>query len=139
MATAPPTNEHPSFADTTATREVAENTDAGENIGALVAATDDSVGTLTYSLDATGATSFDIDSETGQIKTKTVFDYESDATSYTVTVSVSDGMDDYSNTDTVGDDTITVTINVTNIDEVPAVPVKPTVKATDGAAAKLDS
>ena len=27
--------------------------------------------------------------------------YESDATSYTVTVSVSDGVDDYSNADTV--------------------------------------
>ena len=99
--TAPTTNEHPAFADSTTTREVAENTPAGQNIGDPVTATHaDSVGTLVYSLDATGASNFDIDSSTGQLKTKTVFDYEIDVTSYTVTVSVSDGMDSYSNADT---------------------------------------
>ena len=119
---APHTNENPSFADTSTTRSVAENTSAGQNIGDPVAAThSDSKGTLVYSLDTTGATNFDIDSSTGQLKTKTVFDYETDTkTSYSVTVSVTDGLDDYSNTDTAIDDTITVTINVTNINEGPA-------------------
>ena len=100
---APHTNENPSFADTSTTRSVAENTSAGQNIGDPVAAThSDSKGTLVYSLDTTGATNFDIDSSTGQLKTKTVFDYETDTkTSYSVTVSVTDGLDDYSNTDTV--------------------------------------
>ena len=60
----PATNEHPEFADATATREIAENTPADQNIEAPVAATHpDSVGTLVYSLDATGASSFDIDTD----------------------------------------------------------------------------
>ena len=76
---APTTNEHPAFADSTTTREVAENAPAGQNIGDPVAATHaDSVGTLVYSLDANGASNFDVDSSTGQLKTKTVFDYEID-------------------------------------------------------------
>ena len=79
----------------------------------------DSVGTLVYSLDATGASNFDIDSSTGQLKTKTVFDYEIDSTSYTVTVSVSDGMDSYGNADTAVDSSIDVTINVTDLNEPP--------------------
>ena len=58
--------------------------------------------------------------------------------SYTVTVSVSDGMDDYSNTDTAEDANIEVTISVTDM-VVPAVPSdQPTVDAASGAAAKLD-
>ena len=79
----------------------------------------DSKGTLVYSLDATGATDFDIDTSTGQLKTKSVFDYETDTRSYTVTVSVSDGMNDYSITDTLVDDSIDVTIGVTDGNEMP--------------------
>ena len=137
IANRPPTNEHPSFADATADRSVEENTPAGQNIGAPVAAThSDSVGTLVYSLDTTGATNFDIDDSTGQLKSKAALDFET-TQSYTVTVSVSDGMDDYSNADTVVDDSIDVTISVTDID-VPAVPAAPTVAAANGAAAKLN-
>ena len=79
----------------------------------------DGVGTLVYSLDANGASNFDVDSSTGQLKTKTVFDYEIDGTSYTLTVSASDGMDSYSNADTAVDSSITVTITVTDINEKP--------------------
>ena len=128
VASAPPTNLQPAFATEIDTRSVPENTDAGENIGAPVAVTtDDSVGTLVYSLDATGATSFDIDTATGQLKTKAELDHE-DTPSYTVTVSVHDGLDNYENTDTTEDGSIDVTITVTNID-VPAVPDTPTVTA----------
>ena len=139
VTAAPVTNQNPSFTDATADRSVEENTPASQNIGAPVAATHpDSVGTLAYSLDATGATSFDIDESTGQIKTKTGVDLDHETTaSYTVTVSVSDGMDDYSNTDTAEDDSIEVTISVTNID-VPGDPAQPTVTAAPGAAAKLN-
>ena len=70
-------------------------------------------------MSGTDDTSFAIETTTGQLKTKTVFDYETDVRSYTVTISVSDGMDDYSNTDSVVDDSITVTINVTNVNEDP--------------------
>ncbi len=120
VQTAPPTNQHPSFADATTTRSISENTPAGQPIGDPVAAIHpDNVGTLVYSLDTTGASSFDIDSATGQLKTKTVFDYETDVTSYTVTVSVTDGLDDYSHADTVVDATIDVTITVTDVNEPP--------------------
>ena len=45
---------------------------------------------MTYSLTGTDAASFDIDSGTGQIKTKDALDRE-DKDSYSVKVSVSDG------------------------------------------------
>ena len=121
VLSAPITNKQPSFDAATATRSVAENTPANQNIGAPVSATHpDSVGTLVYSLGGTDVASFDIDTSTGQLKTKTVFDYETDAKiSYTVTVSVTDGLDDHSLSDTVDDGTITVTIDVTDVNEPP--------------------
>ena len=121
VLTAQPTNLQPDFADPTTTRSVEENTAAGQNIGDPVAATHaDSKGTLVYSLDTAGDATFDIDSSTGQLKTKSVFDYETDTRSYTVTVSVSDGLNDYSITDTVVDDSIDVTISVEDLNEKPA-------------------
>ena len=121
VTSAPVTNQNPEFDSNASTdRSVAENTPAGQNLGNPYTATHaDSVGTLVYSLDGTDAASFDLDTTTGQLKTKTVFDYETDATSYTVTVSVTDGMDDYSNPDTAADATITVTITVTDVNEGP--------------------
>ena len=50
-------------------RNVAENTEADVNIGGPVTATDSNNDTLTYSLNGTDAASFEIDSETGQLKT----------------------------------------------------------------------
>ena len=91
------------------TRSVAENTGDGNNIGAPVSATDADNDTLTYTLSGTDASSFDIDSTTGQLQTKTVLDYES-RTSYSVRLTVSDG--DLT-------DTIAVSINITDIDETP--------------------
>ena len=109
VADRPATNQQPSFASNAATTlSVAENTLAGTNIGDAYTATQaDSKGTLVYSLDTTGADNFDIDSTNGQLKTKTVFNYETDAKlSYTVTVSVTDGLDDHSLSDGVVDGTI---------------------------------
>ena len=122
VADRPATNEQPEFSAETDTRSVAENTPAGENIGDPYTATHgDSKGTLVYSLGGTDAASFDIDTSSGQLKTKAALDYEAQPTkiSYTVTVSVTDGMDDYENADTVEDDSIEVTINVTNVNEPP--------------------
>ena len=102
------TNSAPVFTDgTSTTRSVAENTSANVNIGNAVAATDPENDTLTYTLSGTDAASFDIESTTGQLKTKSALDYETKS-AYTVTITVSD-----SNLT----DTITVTINVTNIAE----------------------
>ena len=70
-----------------------ENTEAGENIGAPIAATDPNTGdTLTYTLGGTDAASFDIGESSGQLQTKAALDFE-DKASYTVTVSVRDSKD----------------------------------------------
>ena len=99
-----------------ATREVAENTAAGENIGDAVMAMDADGDTLVYSLGGTDAGSFAIDSATGQLMTMAPLDYETKMT-YMVMVEVSDNEDDMGNADTVADDSIAVTITVTNMEE----------------------
>ena len=117
-------NAPPAFDEgPTTTRGVEENTAAGVDIGDPVAATDADTenDTLTYSLDATGAESFDIDASSGQLQTKAALDYE-DKSSYTVTVSVSDGVDANSDHDETTDDTIGVTILVSNVNEAPEFP-----------------
>ncbi len=107
-----PTNNAPEFTDGESTiRSVAENTGSGIDIGNAVSATDADNDALTYSLGGTDASSFSIDSTTGQLRTSAVLDYETKS-SYSVTITVSDGNE--------GSDTISVTINVTDIDETPA-------------------
>ena len=119
-------NTPPTFSDgLTTTRGVEENTAAGMNIGEPVAATDADSDTLTYSLDATSAASFDISSTTGQLQTKAALDFE-DKSSYTVTVSVRDSKDSNGDADEVTDDTITVTIQVANLNEAPVFPTSET-------------
>ena len=115
-------NAPPAFGEgAVATRGVVENTAAGENIGVPIAATDADNDTLTYSLDASGAESFDIDASSGQLQTKAGLDYET-RDSYRVTVSVSDGVDANSDPDEMADTTITVTILVSNVNEAPEFP-----------------
>ncbi len=111
-------NEAPEFPAATDSRTVAENTGAGEAIGAPVAAIDQDGDPLTYSLDPTDAASFDIVPTTGQLRTKAALNHEA-TDSYTVTVSVRDSKDGSGAADTVTDDTITVTINVTGVNEAP--------------------
>ena len=104
-------NSAPVFTDgTRTTRSVAENTAAGQHIGAAVGATDADNHVLIYTLSGTDATSFTIDNATGQLKTKSALDYETKAV-YTVTITASDG---------ILTDTIAVTINVTDINELPS-------------------
>ena len=82
--------------------------------------------TLTYSLTGTNASDFSIDSSTGQIKVKSALNYEA-KTSYSVTVNVTDGKNGSGTADTTADDTIAVTINVTDVNEPPGKPAAPTV------------
>ena len=104
-----PVNNAPVFSDgTSTTRAIAENTPSGRNIGTPVSATDANNDSLTYSLGGADAASFTVVSTTGQLQTHAALDYETKS-SYTVTISVSDGKG--------GTDSITVTINVTDIDE----------------------
>ena len=116
-------NKAPEFPDqddeiegrqTAQTREVAENTAAGEDFGDRVVAEDEDTN-LTYSLGGPDAASFDIDrgeipETAGQLKTKAALDKETKDT-YTVTVTAADSLGASS--------TITVTIKVTNVDEMP--------------------
>lgn len=111
------TNAAPSFSAAAVTREIAENTSSGANIGSPVAATDPDTGaTLTYSLGGTHADNFTLSSTTGQLSTKSALDRESQA-AYSVVVSVSDGLGPFGQTDTSSDDSVKVTIRVTDVDE----------------------
>ena len=98
----------PMFDSETATREVAENTEASMDIGDPVMGTDADGDTLIYALGGTDAGSFYIDPETGQLKTLAALDYETKAT-YSVMVTATDP-------DSTSD-MITVTITVTNVEE----------------------
>ena len=98
----------PSPPDEPGTRSVQENTAAGRNIGAPVAATDADNDQLTYSLDTAGDSVFAIDSRSGQLRTKAELDHET-TPSYAVTVTATDPSGD--------SDSIDVTIDVTDVDE----------------------
>ena len=124
-------NNPPAFSADTAARSVAENTAAGQNVGAALTATDADSDTLTYTLEGTDAASFDILSGSGQIRTRTGVTYNHEAKStHTVIVKADDGNG--------GTDTVTVTITVTDVDEPPGQPAAPTVSATAGSTTSLD-
>ena len=89
---------------------------AGVAVGLPVAASDTDGDALTYAKSGADAAAFDLDDDTGQLRTKAALDFETKA-SYAVTVSVHDGKDTDFAPDTSVDDTIDVTITVTNEDE----------------------
>ncbi len=89
-------------------RTVTENTAAGVNINRPVAATDADNDALTYTLSGPDAAAFSLDPATGQLRTHAALDYETQST-YIVAITVSDGI--FTNT-------ITVTINVADINEI---------------------
>ena len=103
-----PRNRTPSFTEgAAATRTVAENTAAGQDIGAPLEAVDpDRRDTLTYTLEDEDAASFDIDVATGQLRTKAALDYET-RTSYVLTMRVEDRRG--------RSDVMEVTVTVTNV------------------------
>ena len=104
-------------------RKVEENSETDTPVGAPVAAYDEDGDLLTYTLGGTNAILFTIDRTTGQIRVgkDTTFNASTDteisggnnAATYSVDVTATDpsGLDD----------TITVTINVTDVDEDPSI------------------
>ena len=123
------TNIDPVFDPSSVSRSVAENTAAGEDIGAAVTATDADNDTLTYTLGGADAGSFGIVETTGQIRTISGVSYNYEAkASYTVTVTVSDG---------IATAVATVTISITDVDELPDAPATPTVSAVSGSTISL--
>ena len=110
-ATPAPANEAPAYANAIATVSVAENTAAGTDIGAPVAATDPDGDSLTYTLGTTADDGhFAIDSASGQLQTNGPLDYEG-RSSYAVTVTATDGGGLSAS--------IAVAISVTNVNEAP--------------------
>ena len=113
-------NTDPAFKDaedqdiTTISREIAENTPAGQPVGNPVTATDENAGDiLTYTLGGgDDEASFDIDVTNGQVMTKAALNQETEET-YMVIVTAIDPFG--------GNDTITVTITVTDVNEDPSV------------------
>ena len=103
-----------------ATRSVDENMPAGRDVGDPVSASDPDDDALTYSLSGTDAGSFAIVTSSGQIQTSAGLDYETKR-SYSVTVRVTDSKGSYGNANSRIDDTITVTINVGDVNERPVV------------------
>ena len=103
-------NNLPVFSDgTSTTRNVAENTASGTDIGSPVSATDADTGdTLTYSLSGSNAASFSIDSSTGQLRTAAALDYETKKV-YNLIITATDTSGATAN--------ITITINVTDVNE----------------------
>ena len=125
-------NSLPTFGDASVTRNVLENSDPGLVVGSKVSATDDDHELpLSYQLHGPDADSFDLQSSTGQIRTKrgVVYDFETKRT-LNVTMTVSDRQG--------GSDATAVMINVTNVPEAPSTPARPTVRATPGSSRSLD-
>ena len=109
-------------------RTAPENTPAGEAVGAPVAATDADGDKLTYALSGADAASFDLDADSGQLRTRAALDYEA-RTSYAVTVEATDA-----HGASAGQ---AVTIAVTDEDEPPAAPEAPAVSAVSAQSLSL--
>ena len=113
-------NRPPTFAASTVTRAVAENTAADVSIGAPVSATDADGDALTYALGGQDAGSLAIDPTNGQLSTRSGADYDHEVQgSYSVTVTAEDVYG--------GTATVFVTVQVTDVREPPSAPPRPVV------------
>ena len=108
----PETNAAPVFTERSVTREVPENTPAGDSVGDPVKATDADEDLLSYTLSG-GADkgAFEVNLETGQIEVgaDTKLNFEGDQKTYTVELKAEDPFGK--------SDIIVVIITVTNVDE----------------------
>ena len=114
-------NRDPEFPSSeSGARTVAEDLRVGGNVGARVAATDPDGDQLTYSI-LGGHDLFEIDAATGQLRVQAVLDADEGVTSHTLTVDVSDMLNSSDDEDPAIDDSIEVTVTVTNVNEPPVV------------------
>ncbi|MYD66322.1 MAG: hypothetical protein F4X26_10155 [Chloroflexi bacterium] len=119
-------NNEPAFDSGLSTMPtLSENSAAGTNVGMPFTASDDDGDTLTYTLSGADASSFQIVANSGQIQAKSGIDYDFESTkkTYTVTVNVRDNKDANGNVDTAVDDSINVTISLTNVEEAGSVTI----------------
>ena len=120
-----------------ATRNVAENTPSGENVGNPVTATDKDTTTLYYRLNGPDAGFFNFDTRSAQIRTKASLNHEDQRCGYvepdspsgttTCTYRVTVIVDDRAG----GSDATGVNIVVTDTIEAPSTPARPTVRAKE--------
>ena len=115
-------NRAPAFNDgTTTSRDLPENSAEDADAGAPVAASDRDGDDLTYSITGSNPGKLKVEDDTGQILAGDHgYDHEG-TSSYTITLSVTDGQRG------VTPDTISVTVNITDLDEPPVAPGAPTV------------
>ena len=115
-----PANQPPTFDEgVSATRSINENSVAGTRVGAVAAATDPEGNVLTYSLaSGTDSGKFSVDPASGRLEVASgaVLDFEADA-ALEVDLQVSDGKAADHSQDSAVDATITLTINLVNVDE----------------------
>ena len=116
-------NAEPQFpASETGSRSVPENSPVGTAVGDPVEAEDDDGDALHYSLSGSDASSFTIDSGTGQIRTKMGVTYNFEGTAFfAFSVDVRDSKDAAGNADMATDDTINVTVTLSNVNEAPEI------------------
>ena len=127
------------------TRNVAENTPAGENVGNPVTATDQDTTTLTYKLNGPDAGMFNFDTRSAQIRTKASLNHEDQRCGY-----VDPNPDTPSSTTTCtyrvtvivvdragGSDATGVNILITDTIEAPSTPARPTVRAKEKSSTSL--
>ena len=125
-----PVSSAADYPDGAAARSVAENAASGAVVGVAVTATDVDGDTLTYSVAETTETDaaadlaafsrdFSIDSASGQISINAaaMIDFE-DRSVYKVLYRVSNGVDAAGDPDNAIDDMVTLTVTVTNVDDV---------------------
>ena len=103
-----PVNDAPAFPAAPAERTVSENARPGDDVGAVLTATDVDGDTLTYGLTGAAASDFEIDEQTGQITVATGAALNAALSPYIVTVTADDGSGEANATATV-EVTITVT------------------------------
>ena len=113
-------NEPPTFSEgISTTRTIAENSPGDTQVGDAFTADDPEDDTLAYNLSGTGHENFTVDAN-GQITvaTNAVLDFETQPT-YSLELHVSDAKDADGNTDSEVDHTITITINLTDVQPPP--------------------
>jgi hypothetical protein len=101
-------NEAPSLSNTLAASSFAENVSTGTTI-ATASASDPEAQAITYSLSGTGSENFAVDSS-GNVTLVAGLDYET-ASSYTLTLSASDGVNTITNT---------IAISISDVNEAPS-------------------
>ena len=117
-------NNPPQFSGSQRTFSMAENTSANTDVGNPVTATDVDSDPLRYTLEGDDASSFTIDSASGQISTRSGADYNYEVDDrYSITVKADDNRG--------GAATISVLITLNDVDEPPGRPDPPTVNPTD--------